>query len=61
MILFKSQITNPKYQTNPNDQNSKSQTVGLSLSVEISNGRCFGHWIFEFEIYLKFGACDLEF
>jgi hypothetical protein len=27
MKLVKSQITNPKYQTNHNDQNSKSQTV----------------------------------
>jgi len=22
---------------------------------------CFGHWLLKFEIYLKFGAWDLEF
>ena len=22
---------------------------------------CFGHWILEFETYLKFGACNLGF
>ncbi|CAB1058603.1 hypothetical protein D1BOALGB6SA_3359 [Olavius sp. associated proteobacterium Delta 1] len=24
-------------------------------------GGCFGHWILNIEIYLKFGACDLLF
>jgi len=23
--------------------------------------KCFGHWILTFEIYLRFGAWDLEF
>jgi hypothetical protein len=49
---IKSQITNHKFQINPNDQNSKSQTVSLSLSAETTKSLCFGHWILEFEIYL---------
>jgi len=43
MEFIKFQITNHKYQTNHNDQNSKFQT-------------CFGHYVLEFEIYLEFGA-----
>jgi len=45
--IVKQQIPDNKYQINPNDLNSKSQT--------------FGHWILEFVIYLRFGAWDLAF
>jgi hypothetical protein len=42
--------------TNPNDQNSKFQTAGL-FNLALTPGKlCFGHWLLEFEIYLKFGA-----
>jgi len=50
-MSLKSQITNLKTQTNPNDSNSNTQTVKVD----------FGHWIFGFEIYLEFGACNLLF
>jgi hypothetical protein len=29
--------------------------------TEIQNSKRLGHWILEFEIYLLFGACNLEF
>ncbi len=44
----KSQITNNKIQTNPNNQNSNVQNK-------------FGLWIFGFRYCLLFGACNLEF
>jgi hypothetical protein len=44
--ISKSQITNPKLQTNSNDQNSKSPYIPK-------------YWILEFEIYLIFGALYL--
>jgi hypothetical protein len=44
------QITNPKKQTDNNDQNSKSQK---------KNNHFEPVWKSEFEIYLEFGAWDL--
>jgi hypothetical protein len=32
---------------------------GEVMQTNFSDG--FGHWILKFEIYLKFGACDLVF
>ena len=67
----KSQITNHKLQTNSNDLNSKYQTgIRLcKLHLQFAKAgwlvgnycRCFGHWVLEFEIYLVFDICDLEF
>ena len=55
-----SEIRNPKYQTNYNDQNSKFQTFQWPRII-IPASPCFGHWILGFEICLLFGACHLEF
>jgi len=50
---LKFQITNPKKQTNNNDQNSKFQTK--------KNNRFEPVWNLDFEIYLEIGAWDLLF
>ncbi|CAB1076418.1 hypothetical protein D1AOALGA4SA_4214 [Olavius algarvensis Delta 1 endosymbiont] len=37
-----------------------SKTVGTVIlaydEIQNNGGECFGHWILNFEIYLKFGA-----
>ncbi len=41
-IALKSEIPNPKSETNPNDSNSKSQTNGVPVLVFFSRGESFG-------------------
>ena len=46
-------MTNPKSQTNPNDQNSKSQTrISRECAVLV-----IGNWDFEFVCYLMLVTC----
>jgi hypothetical protein len=47
---MKSQITNPKFQINPNKQN-----------LNVSNKILFDYFNLNFGNYLGFGAWDLEF
>jgi hypothetical protein len=42
--------------TNPPEAD---QTVAFHHFVDLSKGFCFGHWIFEFGIYLLFVYCNL--
>jgi hypothetical protein len=48
----KSQIPNPKYQTNSNDQNSKFQTyLSMILKKEQPNGLVIGYWNLVFFVF----------
>jgi len=45
-------------QANHNDQNTNSKQKMSRWNYWLFS---FGHWDFEFWIYLEFGACHLEF
>jgi len=53
--LLKLQISNHKYQTNPNDQNSKFQTISLKVLVS----RLRHSSLLATTAELKIGVCDL--